>query len=318
MFFLCIAFTKDKLLPIMRSNVDDLHVIFSNPCLGKDFSDFFQKPFWYNEYVKHNSSSLCALENNYVLFIDSDVIYNSNSVTSIWDVYEKERKGKPILISTETCCWVGRVCNERDYQTWYYDWRKIDSYSIFLNSGVMMGTFPAFIPMFDYIIANNNSYRVSYGRKPPTSFDDQMAIADYVKRVSRFNSTVQLDYKQALSGTVSFIISDYELTMLERKQLDTTKCMEQVTCVNKNYDNNITLYACPMLQCLDGFMTITEDCRLTRNLTVAYKYNHDLHQLHPTPIFFHTTGGTKRHIHGLTHMRRHCIATRASGNKLLY
>ena len=84
---------------------------------------------------------MCPLNKNYVLFIDSDVIYNSNSLTKLWDVYELERNGKDILISTETVCWVGRVCNEKDYQTLYYDWKSIDSYSIFLNSGAMMGPF---------------------------------------------------------------------------------------------------------------------------------------------------------------------------------
>ena len=173
--------------------------------------------------------------------------------------------------------------------------------------------------MFDYVIEHNNSYRVSYGRKPATNFDDQLAIADYAKRVMKEqvlnNSTnIQLDYKQALSGTISFIVSDYKFTILEKNQLTHLRCIEHVTCVNKNYDRNITLYACPMISCTDNLLIMTSDCILTRNRSVYYPYNHDIDALHPTPIFFHTTGGTKKQGIHLVQLRRRCLIDRANSH----
>lgn len=166
-----------------------------NVCKGLNWGahGFLTKPILYDKYI----NTLPLDSNTYVILMDSDTFWSATSIQQIWSAFDCARNNRNIIVSTEMSCWVGRYCTPDDIKRWY---SKIyaESYSPFLNSGVIMGLASSVSQMLNFVITNNQSYFITYVKH---KFDDQYAIADYAINIAP--DQVQLDYHQQLAASCS-------------------------------------------------------------------------------------------------------------------
>lgn len=168
-----------------------------NVCRGQRWEGFITKPVLYLEYIKEilkktekNKQSLI-----HVLLMDSDTLFGTTDVETIWYKYDCVRQNKEIVVSTEMSCWMGRYCTDDDLSKWYKNIEITSGYSPFLNSGAAMGAALSFQIMLNYIIQNNQTFMVNKRNNPILmKFDDQYAFADYSLRIAP--EQVALDYHQ--------------------------------------------------------------------------------------------------------------------------
>lgn len=127
--------------------------------------------------------------------MDSDTFWNIPSLNSLWEKYDCIRKNKNIVIATEPACWIGKHCNETFTKTYYNDIEtSSSSYSIFVNSGLLMGKATAVEELLTSNLVNNVTYHLNYNGK--WKYDDQFAYTDYAKKIAP--QEVALDYHQQL------------------------------------------------------------------------------------------------------------------------
>jgi len=164
---------------------------------------FLTKPLIYLNHIQTllatSGPDSQQVHRQYIILMDSDTFWSTDSVHKIWMAYDCARGNKSIVVSTEMSCWVGRYCQQADLDRWYSDPRIVPSYSPFVNSGVLMGRLESVATMLEYIIRHNQSYVTTYGKR--RGFDDQYAIADYAINV--YPEEVQLDYHQQISASAS-------------------------------------------------------------------------------------------------------------------
>jgi len=112
-------------------------------------------------------------ETNILMFTDSDTYFNAYAVdfNTVIKRYDTARKGRPILVSAEPCCYIGQTCDNNDLLELYPAATTRSSCPQFLNSGQYMGSAEAILFMLKRLfhmkkhmndIANDNDqYRMA-------------------------------------------------------------------------------------------------------------------------------------------------------------
>lgn len=185
----------------------------TNICEGVPWSryHFLTKPLLYSNYIRTMiNSSLTAVDNYsipHVILMDSDTFWSASNIDIVWKKFDQVSNGKSIVVATEVQCWIGRYCDKTDVQKWYPDPNVTSSYSLFVNSGFIMGKASKVLEMLDYIISHNKSYFINSGsgNNKKSKFDDQFAVTDYALSIAPHD--VALDYQQALSAGFSIHIA---------------------------------------------------------------------------------------------------------------
>ena len=222
----------------------------------------------------------------HIIIMDSDTFWSVNHVSSIWPLYDCIRGDKDIIVSTELGCWMGTHCNKNDTDKWYPSHRimNIPSFSVFVNSGVVMGKALALRDMLAYILRHNESYLThNIKKKPPVyQFHDQHAIADYAIRVNP--DAVALDYYQQFVGSFGIEIAGGDK-------------ISPVVC--KGRDGNIS-YHCKesSMDFYNKFPSSVKihnvTCAVSRKSRDKTPGHYALKGLSPSPLIWHGNGKAKK------------------------
>ena len=169
------------------------------PWNSRSTEKFLTKPKNYLNHVKEameiEKRSGRNVENAYAMIVDSDTLFSNPTANDIWQRFECVRQGKDLVVATETNCWLGRYCLPDDVNQWYRDTPA--AYSVFVNSGAMMGTLQAVRDLLVNVTVSSSQYFID-GHNGQRKYDDQFAVTVYA--MERTESTV-LDIRQALFGT---------------------------------------------------------------------------------------------------------------------
>ena len=181
-----------------------------NVCYGVLWEGFVTKLYYYLNHIRTLPKISSKGGRVHVLLMDSDTMFATEELKSIWERYDCARQGKDLLLATEMNCWVGRHCTDEDLRRFYHS-ELSPSYSPFINACAAMGTIDELVRILDYIVAHNYNYYISLpnGR---TRFDDQFALADYYS--SRANGSIALDYHQQLFGALTSFGYDVEYAQM--------------------------------------------------------------------------------------------------------
>ena len=267
-----------------------------NVCTGRNWgaNGFLTKPLLYLEFLKSLPKKNARGGLVYVILMDSDTFWSTNSVQEIWRKFDCARGTKDMVLSTEMSCWVGRYCTESDLKRWYNN-KTIEaspSYSPFANSGVVMGLATKVARMLEYVVANNQSYFITYHKH---KFDDQYAIADYAINVRP--EDVALDYNQQLLASFSI-------------HCDGDPHEDGWPFVCKKTDGTLS-NSCPnwtvLLQRLGHFYVNTETCHVERKYWPNMPISEQLHTLAPDPVIWHGNGVGKRSFYTFGHGAFKCF-----------
>ena len=184
-------------LRVERSSPLQFEVI--NVCFRVRWDGFKTKPIQYLKYLRGlirrlNDEGIAESEVA-VMLADSDTFWSTDSVSSVFRKYDCVRQNKSLVMSTESSCWIGRICTQEDIQR-YYGHASSPSYSSFINSGLSMGSPSALVHLLEYVVSSNAS--LINGK-----LDDQLGYASYF---ATFPSLVALDYHQELFGSLAFAV----------------------------------------------------------------------------------------------------------------
>lgn len=275
---------------------DKLHMI--NVCTGLNWGKlgFLTKPLTYLGYIKGlMAASPGSVDSMHVILMDSDTFWSTGSLETIWNKFDCARKKKPIVLSTEMSCWVGRYCTADDLKRWYSKPKETPSYSPFVNSGFVMGRAQNVATMLQYVVDHNASYYTTYKK---LKFDDQYAIADYGINVAP--AEVQLDYHQELSGSFSIHASPEPMD-------------EGWPFACKNKTGEISL-SCPIFTNLarkHGHFVLHQDtCLVGRSTRDGMPYQEELESLSPDPLVWHGAGAGKQSYGHFGYLSYRCFITR--------
>ena len=136
----------------------------------------------------------CALEKSYRWYTTITASLQVVSLRLVLPPISHNGYAASIVISSEMNCWAGRYCTDDDLKAWYA--RSAPGYSVFLNSGAVMGTLPALQTMLYNMTSSQHMYKVYYGDN--FIFDDQYAMT--VWAASR-PDLAAIDHHQQLFGT---------------------------------------------------------------------------------------------------------------------
>jgi hypothetical protein len=259
-----------------------------NVCKGMNCGTqgFLTKPLTYLKYIK--SLPNYGNDNNmsHIILMDSDTFWADSSISSIWSKYDCARHNKPILLSTEMSCWVGRYCTKDDLNKWYKDPYSIPSYSPFANSGIIMGTLSSVAKMLEYVIVNNQSYYTTYFKR---KFDDQYAIADYAINIAP--SEVALDYHQQISASFSMHATGPDGEDGWPFVCKSTRGNFSMSCPNYS----------PKVVRQGHFYTNQSTCNVERQTYKDMFMKTELDSLHKNPVIWHGNGAGKQYSHRFGH-----------------
>jgi hypothetical protein len=157
------------------------------------------KPKQYLMFLRHMISQMRRRgisENDiHVMLADSDTFWSTDSVSSVFRKYDCVRQNKSLVMSTESSCWVGRICTKEDIKH-YYGHASSPSYSSFINSGLSMGSPSALVHLLEYVVSSNASLINGL-------LEDQRGYASYF---AAYPSLVALDYHQELFGSLALAV----------------------------------------------------------------------------------------------------------------
>lgn len=178
-------------------------VTMDNACAQTQWGGFLTKPIKYREYVakilaQYQAQGLDPDASAVVMLTDSDTIWSVRDVGTVFRKYDCVRKGRSLVMATETSCWVGRYCLKEDIDM-FYSKLQSTSFSSFMNSGLVIGAPTAVMSLLEDIIVNNATYRVPK-YMGTLKYDDQFAFAHYMRK---HPEAVALDYHQELFGAFS-------------------------------------------------------------------------------------------------------------------
>jgi hypothetical protein len=173
------------------------------------------------------------------------------------------------------------------------------SFSPFLNSGVVMGKIEPVMKMLEYVIANNQSYYITYFKH---KFDDQLAYTDYAFNVVG-REVAMVDYHQQLLASFSIHApgDPYEDGWpFSCRTLDTDERWPNKICPS-----------CPnwtQLMTKQGYFWLDEsDCSVQRKSAWAgMPLAVQLSTLAPTPVIWHGNGVGKRAYYHFAHQAYLC------------
>ena len=193
------------------SNVHMIHV--GNKWDRKSASKFYAKP---TNYLKYVNAAIVAeqeagrsLDNAHGMLLDSDIYWSNPTLDELFQRYECTRNGKELVISTELNCWLGRYCNLNDVQQLYGT--TPNAYSVFVNSGAMIGTINSIRLLLQNITISKDMYFIenSIGKR---KYDDQFAVSVYALERP---SMVALDIHQHLFATYTML--DHRTNQSDKK-----------------------------------------------------------------------------------------------------
>lgn len=183
------------------SNVHMIHV--GNKWDRKSDAKFYAKPLNYLRYANAaiEAEKTAGRDPNkaYAMLLDSDIFWSNPSVDELFQRYECSRNGRDLVVSTELNCWLGRYCKLSDVQQLYAT--TPNAYSVFVNSGAMIGTIQSIQLLLSNITESKDMYFIENGigrRK----YDDQFAVSVYALERP---SMVALDIHQHLFATYTML-----------------------------------------------------------------------------------------------------------------
>jgi len=192
-------------------NVHMIHV--GNKWDRRSDSKFYAKPLNYLRYanaaVKAEQEAGRDVNNAYGMLLDSDIFWSNPSLDDLFQRYECTRQGRELVVSTELNCWLGRYCKLADVQQLYAN--TPNAYSVFVNSGAMIGTIQSIQLLLTNITESKDMYFIenSIGRR---KYDDQFAVSVYALERP---SMVALDVHQHLFATYTML--DHETNQSHHK-----------------------------------------------------------------------------------------------------
>jgi hypothetical protein len=274
-------------------------VTMDNACALTRWGGFLTKPLKYREYVSkllsaYKARGLDPDESAVVMLTDSDTMWSVRDVETVLRKYDCVRRGRHLVMATETSCWVGRYCLKEDIDL-FYSQLQSTSYSSFMNSGLLIGAPTAVLSLLEDIIVNNATYVVPK-YMGSLKYDDQYAFAHYMRK---HPEAVALDYHQVLFGSFSIAaVSPRNHTVPFVCEVDAQQGSEMGGAFHYNCDETTPrvikhgVYAFDEKQC-----TVVRDASKMKDVAVlpidkaAYKV---LSTLAPDPIIWHGNGAGKR------------------------
>jgi hypothetical protein len=183
-------------------NVHMIHV--GNKWNRQSDSKFYAKPLNYLRYInsaiKEEEENMGRnLDNIYGMLLDSDIFWSNPTIDELFQRYECVRNDRNLVVSTELNCWLGRYCKLSDIQQLYST--TPNAYSVFVNSGAMIGTIKSIQLLLTNITESKDMYFIenSIGRR---KYDDQFAVSVYALERP---SMVALDVHQHLFATYTLL-----------------------------------------------------------------------------------------------------------------
>ena len=259
-----------------------------NVCKGRNWGKygFLTKPLIYYDYINSLPKKSAKGGDVFVILMDSDTFWGTDSISKIWNRFDCARKGKPVVVSTEMSCWIGRYCQEEDLKKFYPDISKVPSYSPFLNSGFVMGLASEVAKMLNHVIVHNASYFIKYHK---LKFDDQLAIGDYSINVNP--KAVALDYHQELAASLAIhTVGDppdtgWPFMCKNSSDLIYPSCRDYTQFMaRRNY-----------------FKVDDKTCYAYKNINENTHFYEELRTISPEPIIWHGNGAGKRAFSGVAH-----------------
>ena len=138
------------------------------------------------------------------MFTDADALFNpyALSLPSLFKRFDAARRGRPILVSAEPACWVGRFCTAEDLEKYYPDATNRTNCPTFLNSGQYMGSAKALLPMATSLW---NMPISSFNMTKFVNTSDQLRMASYRAQNPHL---IALDTTSTIFRTTSFGLID--------------------------------------------------------------------------------------------------------------
>lgn len=166
---------------------------------SKSSLKFLTKPLAYlteiNEIIKNNKLNNEDINDSYGLLVDSDILWSNYTLMEIWNKYESTRNNKPIVVSSELNCWIGKFCSKEDIQHVYFS-KTETGYSSFINSGAIIGTISSLQHMLQNLTTDYKLYFLKTDKG--YVYDDQYAFSLYARDNPHL---VTVDSHQVLFGT---------------------------------------------------------------------------------------------------------------------
>ena len=168
---------------------------------------FLNKPMHYLSYVNSllqqqndTNQSENKKERTLVLLMDSDTFWSIGSLEELILKYDCARGDKDLVVSTETSCWSGSICDMEALEKFYSGRSASPSYSSFINSGLIMGSILEIQTMLTYFVEKKNNFYILRKKQkvPFSSYDDQYALHEYI---NNYPNHVALDHHQILFGS---------------------------------------------------------------------------------------------------------------------
>jgi hypothetical protein len=286
------------------------------------------------------------LSNIYVLLVDSDILWSNLTLESLWNKYECVRNDQDLVISSELNCWLGRYCTHEDLHNYYQ--KPQGGYSVFVNSGAIIGKITLLKRILQQIIQDSHNYYVetALGKK----FDDQFAFTKYL-----FSHGIgTLDIHQELFGTFQI----YNFTQIpspkdgyvckvtaspDQLRVDTNpnpredkarrnlkesvdQSLDPMTLPSKNLTftqelaNHLDKYY--SIHCIDftpavyrreGYSLDPKTCNIVRDPQKIQSFSSNLYSVMSTlahqPILWHGNGGGKKFFSLFKTKVEHCVLT---------
>mmetsp|Transcript_23917 Transcript_23917/g.35107 ORF Transcript_23917/g.35107 Transcript_23917/m.35107 type:complete len:380 (+) Transcript_23917:25-1164(+) len=258
---------------------------------SKSTTKFLAKPLSYlaavNAVKTEETRAGRNVNDAHVILIDSDTLWTNPTVHDVWRKYDEARNGKELVVATETNCWLGRYCSESDVYTMYAN--TPPAYSVFVNSGAIMGSLAAIVQMLENITTSSAMYFITT-HTGQSKFDDQYAVAVYSLERPQI---VALDIRQTLFGT--YQVFDPQFRPGSKSPYVCRTSDKLVTNVSHDFNfhcSDIT----PMVTRRSGIYVDADSCAIRRNPnntrnSPAYPI---ISSMASDPVVWHGNGGGKR------------------------
>lgn len=248
---------------------------------SKSLRKFLTKPINYlksvEEAIRIEKENGRKIDDAHVMLVDSDTLFSNPNVDDIWQRYDCARQGKSVVVATEVNCWIGRYCSEADVNTWYKS--TPEAYSVFVNSGAIMGTLSAVREMLLNVTTSSAMYFL--GTHKGVQFDDQYAITVYAMERP---DVVALDNYQKVFGTYMLV------DPLSSGQTSPYVCRRSDGAIS-SYN-----YHCDDITGGERAVQVDKKCAIRRIDKESHSASMKLvlSTLAPDPILWHGNGGGKR------------------------
>lgn len=247
----------------------------------------------------------------FVMLLDSDIFWSNPTVEEVFQKYECIREGRDLVVSTELNCWLGRFCNKKDVQQLYHT--TPNAYSVFVNSGAMMGTIESVEDLLVNITKSKEMYFIenSVGRR---KYDDQFAVSVYALERP---SSVALDVHQRLFATYTML--DHRTNASDKKNKNWP-----FVCRNSDKEDGEILMKCAdrtTRSFKSGSIFFDENtCAVRRSAKKAKGYSifPVADTLDDNPVLWHGNGAGKRIFYKHSEKMKSCYLRKLGIDESLF